>query len=72
MNTIVKRIVKKISKKRNDCCFEVLNVDNQLILFANKGSVIDIEEPLNKKLLAYNKMLKIINIATAHIVPRIR
>lgn len=72
MNTIVKKIVKKISKPKKDCCYEVLTVDNQLILFANKGSVEDIAEKLDKELLNYNKMLKIINIATAYIVPRIR
>ena len=70
MNTIVKNIVKKITKTRKDCCFEVLNLDNQLILFANKGSVEDIKEKLNDELLAYNRMVKIVNIATAYIVPR--
>ncbi len=70
MNTIVKKIVKKISKTRKNCCYEVLNIDNQIILFANKGSIKDIEKKLNKKLLNYNRMLKVVNIATAHIVPR--
>jgi hypothetical protein len=69
-NIIAKKLVKKIEKKEN-CNFEVLNLDKQLILFANRGTVDKIKKRLNKKLASHKSMLKIINPATAYIVPRV-
>ena len=70
MDEIVKNIIKKIEKIKKDCSFELISLDNQLIIFANKGSVEDIKDDLNNELSKYDKMIKTINIATAHIVPK--
>jgi hypothetical protein len=69
MNTIVKKIIKDIEKLYNkESFYEVLSIDNDLIVFANKGNIYDIKDILNHKLSPYNYMINIINMATAHIV----
>ena len=71
MDRIVKNIIKKIEKIKKNCSFELISLDSQLILFANKGSIEDIKDDLNKELSRYDQMVKTINIATAHIIPRV-
>jgi 2C-methyl-D-erythritol 2,4-cyclodiphosphate synthase len=70
MNTVVKKIVKEIETKRKNCCFEVINLDDKLVIFANKGSIEEIKEELNKELKEkINCTLETVNIATAYVVP---
>ncbi len=69
MNTKVKKIIERIEKGRKDCCFEVISLDNKLVIFANKGLIEDIKEELNKELKEkLNCTLKTINLATAYVV----
>ena len=66
----VKKIVKKIKSDKRDCCLEVLSLDNDIILFANKGSIEEVKENINKELLPFNHILQVVNIATAKVIHR--
>lgn len=72
MDTIinVKKIAKEIEKKTNGYSLEVLCLDDNIILYSNKGNIEKIEKNLNEKLSPYKYVAKIINIATAYIVPK--
>lgn len=67
-NSMVKNIIKKIKSDKSDCCLEVLSLDNDIILFANKGSIEDVKESINKELVPFDHILQIINIATAKVI----
>lgn len=70
MDIYIKKLLEKFERKHN-LSFELFWFTDRLVVFANRGSNIElIKDSLNRKLKKkYNHMLKSINYSTGHIVP---